>query len=395
MSNGFPIVRLGEVLTPVERPEQPVPGKAYRQVGVKLWGQGAYERNPIDGAQTRYQALWRVETGDIILNKIWARNGSVAVVPESLAGRYVSNEFPTFSAVREKLEPRWFHWLTKTPMFWEQCDKKSRGTSGKNRIRPERFLEIEIPRPPLAEQRRIVARIEELAAKIEEGFSLRRPAETQASAIIAAERNAIVARYPKLVFETLIDNTLLGLVRSSAEQDPSKPVPYLKMNNITRDGRINLAEVARVDASPRELATYKIQRGDFLFNTRNSFDLVGKTAVWDRDNRDFVFNNNIMRIRFREGVSAEFMNQAFLSSVVQTQLRASKKQTTNVCALYWKNLRGIEVPVPKLEEQRRIVAHLGDLQSKVDELGALQTKTAAELDALLPSILDKAFKGEL
>ena len=165
MSKAWPLVPLGDVVLPVERTEAPTAGKVYRQIGVRLWGAGAYEREAIDGAQTKYQTLSRVETDDIIVNKIWARNGSVAVVSEALAGCYGSNEFPTFAPIRGKLAPRWIHWLTKTKSFWEQCDEKSRGTSGKNRIRPEQFLEIEIPLPPLPEQRRIVARIEELGCQ--------------------------------------------------------------------------------------------------------------------------------------------------------------------------------------------------------------------------------------
>jgi type I restriction enzyme S subunit len=55
----------------------------------------------------------------------------------------------------------------------------------------------------------------------------------------------------------------------------------------------------------------------------------------------------------------------------------------------------IAVVLPSLSEQRRIVEHLDALQAKVDALKAMQSQTAAELDALLPSILDRAFKGEL
>jgi type I restriction enzyme S subunit len=58
-------------------------------------------------------------------------------------------------------------------------------------------------------------------------------------------------------------------------------------------------------------------------------------------------------------------------------------------------LRAFRLPVPPVPEQRRIVAYLDDLQAKVDCVKALQGQTKAELDALLPSILDKAFKGEL
>src|ERR1700686_651878 len=60
----------------------------------------------MDGAQTKYAQLFRAEAGDIIVNKIWARNGSVAVVPPSLAGCFGSAEFPMFTP-RPQLDSRW------------------------------------------------------------------------------------------------------------------------------------------------------------------------------------------------------------------------------------------------------------------------------------------------
>src|SRR5437660_5547454 len=108
MKRCFPSCPLSDCALPVERPEIPVAGKIYRQIGVRLWGEGAYERESIDGSQTRYSALSHVETDDIIVNKIWARNGSVAVVPQYLAGSYGSGEFPTFTPIQEKMNPRWF-----------------------------------------------------------------------------------------------------------------------------------------------------------------------------------------------------------------------------------------------------------------------------------------------
>src|SRR5258708_20104851 len=150
----LPTVKLGEVVMPAGRVEPPMPGTTYRQIGVKLWGEGAYERETMDGAQTKYTKLFRTEAGDIIVNKIWARNGSVAVVPPALAGCYGSAEFPMFTPKPNRLDSRWMHWLMKTRYFWAQCDEKSQGTSGKNRIKPEQFLRVEIPLPSLAEQRR-------------------------------------------------------------------------------------------------------------------------------------------------------------------------------------------------------------------------------------------------
>jgi type I restriction enzyme S subunit len=59
------------------------------------------------------------------------------------------------------------------------------------------------------------------------------------------------------------------------------------------------------------------------------------------------------------------------------------------------NIRSLELPFPPLPEQRRVVAYLDELQAKVDTLKSQQARSAAQLDALLPSVLDRAFKGEL
>jgi len=60
-----------------------------------------------------------------------------------------------------------------------------------------------------------------------------------------------------------------------------------------------------------------------------------------------------------------------------------------------KKLRNMPINLPPLPEQRRIVAYLDELQAKVDALRRLQAETGAELDALMPAVLDKAFKGEM
>ncbi len=189
---GWKAVPLSEVLRPIARSVQPEPGVSYRQVGVRLWGEGAYERETIDGLATKYAKLFCAREGDVIVNKIWARNGSVAVVQPQLDGTYGSGEFPMFEPERSLLEPRWIHWLTKTREFWYACDDKSRGSSGKNRIRPERFLEIEIPLPPLLEQRRVVARIEEVAGLVGEAKRLREEATQETLAAFSGARERIV-----------------------------------------------------------------------------------------------------------------------------------------------------------------------------------------------------------
>jgi len=161
----WPKVALSEICIPANRHTVPTQGETYRQLGIRLWGQGAYERGQIDGADTKYAHFNRIETNDLVVNKIWARNGAVAVATHEQAGTYVSTEFPAFSMDSKRIDPRWMRMITKWSDFWAACDAKAQGTSGKNRIKPSQFLSIEIPLPPLTEQQRIIARLDALADK--------------------------------------------------------------------------------------------------------------------------------------------------------------------------------------------------------------------------------------
>ena len=65
---GWTEVQLKDVLSPISRYEAPMPGTRYRQLGVQLWGKGAYEREEIDGAGTRYLNFNRLREGDVVVN---------------------------------------------------------------------------------------------------------------------------------------------------------------------------------------------------------------------------------------------------------------------------------------------------------------------------------------
>ena len=118
----WPSVTLRDVASQVKRGVAPEPGTAYRQIGVRLWGQGAYERAALDGSDTKYAWLYEVREGDIIVNKIWARNGSVSVIRSGLSGCFASPEFPTYEIDATRMRPDWFGWFTHCSSLWSQCD---------------------------------------------------------------------------------------------------------------------------------------------------------------------------------------------------------------------------------------------------------------------------------
>lgn len=143
--------KIGQFATPVRRSVPVEPDKQYRTMGVKWWGLGAYERETKVGHQIKASKMFAVKPGDLVINKIWVRNGSSGIIGDELDGCFVTSDFPTFELDKNKVERAWLAYLFKTEFFWKDCEAKSRGTSGRQRIDPKEYLEIGIPLPPLVE----------------------------------------------------------------------------------------------------------------------------------------------------------------------------------------------------------------------------------------------------
>ncbi|MDD5140548.1 MAG: restriction endonuclease subunit S [Verrucomicrobiales bacterium] len=132
-------------------------------------------------------------------------------------------------------------------------------------------------------------------------------------------------------------------------------IPVIKMGNLGR-GRIQLATVERMPEGADYFSDDVLKRGDILFNTRNTLDLVGKVAMWREELPRAVFNSNILRIDFDEsrGFTKGFGNLILNSRRAIMQLRAIATGTTSVAAIYWRDAQHIRLLRPPLEEQEKI-----------------------------------------
>jgi type I restriction enzyme S subunit len=159
--------------------------------------------------------------------------------------------------------------------------------------------------------------------------------------------------------EQVIESNCIGLVKAAREQDVSCDYIYIKMNNISNNCGFNLKKVSNVNASEEEVVKYRLNDKDFLFNTRNSIELVGKNCLYRTiSDSPVLFNNNIMRIRFNDEIIAEFASYAFQNIDVVEQLELMKQGTTNVAAIYYKSLKNLKIKYPPVYVQKKIVAKL-------------------------------------
>lgn len=174
MNHDWPLVPLGELFSRNDKTISMLPDERYQEVTIRLWGKGVVLRGIVTGADIPTTRRYQVSAQQFIVSRIDARNGAMGIVPLALDSAIVTNDFPSFNIDAGRLLPDYMGWLCKTADFVDKCRAASEGTTNRVRLKEDRFLRLTIPLPPLSEQRRIVARIDRLAAKISEAEGLRK-----------------------------------------------------------------------------------------------------------------------------------------------------------------------------------------------------------------------------
>lgn len=380
MKKGWHEVQLGEVLQDSERFEAPEPGVEYRQLGVRLWGEGAYEREIIDGANTQYAFFNRCESGDLVLNKIWARNGSVSIVPPSLAGCYVSTEFPLYRAT-DAVIPGWLRLITKSRWFWTACDEKARGSSGKNRIKPSQFLGIQIPLPPMTEQQRIVAHSDAIESRLASAQKLR---EEQKVELQAALRLAFNQLQADVTWKPLAE--VAPLAWRQIVIDPNESYTEFGVRSFYK-GIFLRRKVAGSTFSWQEL--YRLKAGDIVFSNIMAWEKA--IAIAHSEHDGWVGNHRMLVCEPRPDLALPsyllhyFMTSEGFAKILQASPGTAARNKT----LRADNLMAIEVPIPSMTKQKAFCS----LCDHVSRIRAAQKPQIEDTAKIFPAFLDRIFSN--
>ena len=338
----------------------------------------------------------RVKKGSLLMcmsNGSKIHLGKVALINEDYP--YAFGGFMALVTPNEELNPQFFHYSLSSPEYKEFIKKLSEGANINN-IKVKELELFTIPIPPLSEQQSIVDYLDSAFAKIDAMKANAEKALNEAKALFQASLKEMLEPkegWEEKVFGDLVVSNIVGLTRGKVEQGYDRKYPYFKMNNISPNNTLCWDDLICVDANEEELEKYCLQEGDFLFNTRNSKEWVGKSTVYrDYDAPVMLYNNNVMRIRFVDTINPVFVAYSFLVDYTKDQLDKIKSGTTNVWAIYYRDLSKIFLTYPLLSEQQSIVATLDSLKSKVDRHQENFTKISQECDALKQSILRQEFE---
>ncbi len=394
----WPMAPLGEVLTKSDTWIDIDPGCEYAQVTVRLWGKGVALRGRVQGAEIAASRQLRVSPDQFILSRIDARNGAFGLVPADLNGAVVSNDFPVFDINASRLDPSFLQWMSRTHDFVELCQRASEGTTNRVRLKEDSFLATEIPLPPLDEQRRIVAHIEALAARIEQARGLRREALAEAEALFDASLDAEFDRIHALGWPMITVAEMEELItsgpRNFSSRYTSQGYRFYRAQDITRDSQIATDGAVYVDI-PQTMSTRAMVRsGDILVVITGA--TIGRSAVLSPQHPQGLVSQHVGLVRVNGAkVNPYFLHYCILAPIWAGGQINEAKYGQGKPGLNLTNLRSLRFPLPSIKIQQCTVEHLDEVKANIERLKQRQVEAGRELGALLPSILDKAFRGEL
>jgi type I restriction enzyme S subunit len=259
-------------------------------------------------------------------------------------------------------------------------------------------LSVKIPVPPLEIQRRIVARIEELFAELDAARHLHAALVHDAERLMDAATMEVFEVGEKLEWnQRKIQDIIQGKPQyGTSEKATEEPVgvPVLRMGNIV-DGKINFDDLKYISLSQDEETKFLLTEGDILFNRTNSAKLVGKTAVYP-GGKQAIFASYLIRIVANPKEILPYFISYYINSPIGRQyIEVHRTRAIGQANVNATKLKRMPILVPPLEEQRRIVAYLDEVQTHAAELQHAAATVATDLDRLEQSILAQAFKGKL
>ena len=323
---------------------------------------------------------------------------------------------------------------------------RAHGGVGLQHITKGELESMLIPLPPLAEQKRIVAKVDQLMAlcdDLEAKQTKKRDLATQSTrSALTALTTAETAEDLSTAWHRVVKNfnlttsdsaainglrsAILGLaVRGQLVRDcprtgggaPHGPLPqgwhwvkvseagdlklgrqrapqhhigpnmrpYLRVANVF-EARLDLSDVMEMNFEPEEAERFELRPNDVLLNEGQSTELVGRPAIYRGEIPGVCFQNTLIRFRPSKLVIPEYALTVFRAYMRTGRFQREAQQTTNIAHLSLGRLATVEFPLPPLPEQKRIVAKVDHLMSLLDDLEAKLRKQEETATCLAESL---------
>lgn len=371
---------------------------------------------PLNRTKRQFDERYRVRKGDLLVSWSATLDAFIWDREDAVLNQHIFKVTPSAC-----VDSRFLFFQLRELIAEMAASEHLHGSTMKH-INRGPFLAHAAALPPLAEQRRIVAKLDALTARL-----ARARAELDRVPVLAKRlrANALRTAFSPAVAsadldgnpDPAIDGRTLpvyplaadwewravgsvatvsgGLTKNAARATLQTRVPYLRVANVYANA-LRLDDVAAIGCTPAELAKTRVEPGDILVVEGNgSLDQVGRAAMWCGEIDGCSHQNHLIRVRAGEGVLPEFVLWWMLSPEGRSRIERLAASTSGLHTLSISKISGLPIPVPSVSVQEVVVASIKAVFARADRLEAEATRARALLDRLESALLAKAFRGEL
>lgn len=370
---------------------------------------GGKERAPED--RSKYKRILKNDIGYNLMN---AFVGAIGV------SNYDGIISPAYAVCRPKIEinATYFHYLLRTNLYLTEFDRNAYGIMDeRNRLYFDNFKTIYVPFPPIHEQRRIVAFINHKLAQIEQFISYKRRLiellnEQKAVLINRAVTKGLDPDVPMKHsgIEWLGDipahwdvtrlkylaKVQTGVTLGQKYQNLALETrPYLRVANV-QDGYLDLSEIKTINLPSSEIEESLLYKGDVLITEKGDFDKLGRGYVWEEQIENCLHQNHIFAVRpDKNYINPYFLAALLSSSHGKNYFIYTSKQTTNLASTNTTILKNLEILLPGLEEQNKILEFIRKESDKISDAIAQAEKEIELIQEYQTTLISDAVTGKI
>lgn len=378
-------VRVGDVLELHREPVQPDPDREFVTIGVRSFGKGVFHYEPKLGNQLGSLRFFRVEPGQLVISNIKGWEGAVATTSEADRGCLMSNRFLSYRPVNDEVHIPWAKWFFLSEAGLPLIQHASPGSADRNRtLAIERFENLEIPLPPIDEQRHVAARLDRERAV----------ANSVSSAFLASRASDVLSILPDLSDAVLhrraASSARVGDVVSFVSdivlpaEDPFPAQQFVGLQHIESHTGRRLSSDPLGQMKGRK---FRFRPGDIVYGYLRPY----LNKVWVADCHGLCSVDQYV-LRPHAGMNADLLafglrgRRSLRQAVEMTHSLQLPRLRTDL-------LKDIELDIVSTNDVGQVVAQLESVRHRTMTAAALRRQQQALADALLPSALNEAFNG--
>lgn len=386
----YPLVQIKEFLTRNKTAITVQDEITYQRVTIRIRNGGVILRDEVKGTEIGTKKQFRVSAGQFILSKIDARNGAMGIIPENLDGAIVTQDFLAYDIDTTKINPQYLVLVSTTKQFIVFCQSCSSGTTNRQRVDENKFLNIQIPLPLLAEQNKLVEEYNEqltlsenagvnaelkqnninkiildslgvkiVKSNLPKGLSFVSFAELDRWDLSFLQNDAHIKSLYKLVriadcVDQFMTDEFGHSLRTETSKYPVKEFYYIGMENIEKSAG-ELIDMPVVNGAQIKSQTISVPKGYFIYGKLRPY--LNKYWYNNTNVKDIICSSELFVFSIKKSIHPRYFEFVLGSDIVQTQI-SDLVSGARMPRINEKIFMSIQIPLPPISIQESIVEQI-------------------------------------